>query len=70
MKFNFDVVDDDARRRIEWLKAQQDDWSPLDALTDELAAAKLLYSNLDAQQQRIYDQLVDANVLTRLDHAD
>lgn len=38
-------------------------WDPVTALRDEDAARDLLYSDLDEEQQRIYDELVAAGVL-------
>lgn len=39
------------------------DWDPVEVLLGEEAAYDLLYSGLDADQQRIYDDLVAAGVL-------
>ncbi|WP_411200900.1 DUF6400 family protein [Streptomyces cyaneofuscatus] len=39
------------------------DWDPMAALRSEDEAYALLYSGLDAEQQRTYDRLVAAGVL-------
>ncbi|MYV58933.1 hypothetical protein GTW37_04465 [Streptomyces sp. SID4931] len=39
------------------------DWDPVAALRSENEAYALLYSGLDAEQQRTYDRLVAAGVL-------
>ena len=45
------------------LKAIGDDWDPVEVLAQEDRAYAMLYSNLDDDQQRIYDDLVAAGVL-------
>ncbi|MDX2550818.1 MULTISPECIES: DUF6400 family protein [Streptomyces] len=52
-------------RRAHVLDALGADWDPLAALRGEEAAYALLYSGLDAEQQRVYDDLVAAGVLPR-----
>ena len=44
-------------------KAIGDDWDPVAVLAEEEKAYDMLYSDLDAEQQRIYDELVQAGVL-------
>ena len=44
-------------------KAIGDGWDPVAALAEEESAYDMLYSNLDEEQQRIYDELVSAGVL-------
>ena len=46
----FDLTLDEARRRSAVLEALDDDWDPL-------------YSDIDHEQQRVYDELVGAGVL-------
>ncbi|MER6411308.1 DUF6400 family protein [Streptomyces humidus] len=50
-------------RRAHVLDALGPDWDPVAALRGEEAAYDLLYSGLDAEQQRVYDELVSAGVL-------
>ncbi|MCX5425837.1 DUF6400 family protein [Streptomyces sp. NBC_00078] len=52
-------------RRAHVLDALGSDWDPVAALRGEEAAYELLYSGLDAEQQRVYDELVAAGVLPR-----
>jgi Family of unknown function (DUF6400) len=61
--FAHDLSLDEARRRRAILMAIGDNWDPIDALTHEMQAYELLYSNLDPDQQRVYDELVSAGVL-------
>ncbi|MDH6243947.1 DUF6400 family protein [Mycobacterium sp. OTB74] len=61
--FAYDLTLDEARRRSAVLEAIGDDWDPVAVLAEEEAAYDLLYSNLDAEQQRLYDELVRAGVL-------
>ncbi|MFJ8111277.1 DUF6400 family protein [Streptomyces sp. NPDC096132] len=50
-------------RRAHVLDALGPDWDPVEALRGEEEANALLYSGLDAEQQRVYDELVAAGVL-------
>lgn len=59
----YDLTLDEARRRSAVLAALGDDWDPVAALAQEELAYTMLYSNLDDEQQRIYDELVRAGVL-------
>lgn len=61
--FTVDLTFEEARRRAEVLTALGPDWDPVAALRGEQEAYALLYSNLDAEQQRTYDLLVAAGVL-------
>ncbi len=65
--FAYDLTLDEARRRTAVLAAIGDDWDPIAVLAEENAAYDMLYSNLDAEQQRIYDELVSAGVLPERD---
>jgi hypothetical protein len=63
LNFAYDLTLDEARRRSAVLNAIGDDWDPIAVLAEEQKAYDMLYSNLDAEQQRIYDELVRAGVL-------
>lgn len=63
LEFTYDLTLDEARRRAAVLEAIGPGWDPIRALADEEQAYAMLYSNLDAQQQRYYDALVSAGVL-------
>lgn len=59
----FDLTLDEARRRAAVLQAIGDDWDPVAVLAEEELAYDMLYADLDADQRRIYDELVAAGVL-------
>ncbi|MFE2939715.1 DUF6400 family protein [Streptomyces sp. NPDC059255] len=61
--FTIDLTFEEARRRAEVVAALGPDWDPVAALRGEDEAYALLYSGLDAEQQRTYDMLVAAGVL-------
>lgn len=63
LNFAFDLTLDEVRRRTAVLEAIGDDWDPIRALAEEEQAYAMLYSNLDDEQQRQYDELVSAGVL-------
>ena len=63
LAFAYDLTLDEARRRTAVLEAIGDDWDPIQALTEEELAWDMLYSGLDDEQQRMYDELVSAGVL-------
>ena len=63
LAFAHDLTLDEARRRAAVLEAIGDDWDPVAVLAEEELAYHMLYANLDAEQQRIYDDLVRAGVL-------
>jgi Family of unknown function (DUF6400) len=63
LAFAYDLTLDEARRRAAVLEAIGDDWDPVEVLAQEDRAYAMLYSNLDDDQQRIYDNLVAAGVL-------
>jgi hypothetical protein len=63
LDFAYDLTLDEARRRSAVLDAIGDDWDPVAVLAEEEKAYDMLYSDLDAEQQRIYDDLVRAGVL-------
>jgi hypothetical protein len=59
----YDLTLDEARRRSAVLEAIGDDWDPIAMLAGEHKAYDMLYSDLDEEQQRVYDELVRAGVL-------
>jgi uncharacterized protein YciU (UPF0263 family) len=61
--FAYDLTLDEARRRAAVLEAIGEDWDPVEVLAEEDRAYAMLYSGLDDEQQRIYDDLVAAGVL-------
>ncbi|OBH33539.1 hypothetical protein A5692_14060 [Mycobacterium sp. E342] len=63
LEFAYDLTLDEARRRSAVLDAIGDDWDPVAVLAEEQKAYDMLYSGLDAEQQRIYEELVRAGVL-------
>ncbi|BBY83372.1 hypothetical protein H7I53_25160 [Mycolicibacterium pulveris] len=63
LDFVYDLTLDEARRRAAVLEAIGDDWDPIAVLAEEQRAYDKLYSDLDADQQQIYDELVAAGVL-------
>ena len=63
LAFAYDLTLDEARRRAAIVEAIGDDWDPAEVLAQEDRAWAMLYSNLDDDQQRIYDDLVAAGVL-------
>lgn len=65
--FEIDLTREEAVRRAAVLAAIGDDWDPVAVLAGEEEAYRLLYSGLDAEQQRTYDRLVAAGVLPARD---
>jgi hypothetical protein len=63
LEFAYDLTLDEARRRSAVLQAIGDDWDPITVLAEEQKAYDMLYSGLDEEQQRIYDELVSVGVL-------
>ncbi|MGW1996565.1 DUF6400 family protein [Embleya sp. NPDC001921] len=63
VSFTIDLTFEEARRRAEVVAALGPDWDPVAALRSEDEAYALLYSGLDAEQQRTHDLLVAAGVL-------
>ncbi|OBF90552.1 hypothetical protein A5773_25105 [Mycobacterium sp. 852014-52450_SCH5900713] len=61
--FAYDLTLDEARRRSAVLEAIGADWDPVAVLAEEQRAYDMLYSDLDGEQQRVYDELVRAGVL-------
>jgi Family of unknown function (DUF6400) len=63
LDFAYDLTLDEARRRGAVLEAIGDEWDPIAVLAEEQKAYDMLYSDLDEEQQRVYDELVRAGVL-------
>jgi hypothetical protein len=63
LDFAYDLTLDEARRRSAVFEAIGDDWDPIAVLAEEQKAYDMLYSHLDEEQQRVYDELVRAGVL-------
>jgi hypothetical protein len=63
IQFVYDVTLDEIRRRRAVLEAIDQDWDPVQAMAEEDTASRMLYSDLDDEQQRIFDELVRAGVL-------
>ncbi|WP_433685196.1 DUF6400 family protein [Nocardia sp. CA-119907] len=63
LNFAYDLTLDEARRRSAVVEALGDNWDPVAVLAEEDRAYDMLYSNLDDEQQRIYDELVQAGIL-------
>ena len=63
LDFACDLTLDEARRRSAVLEAIGDEWDPIAVLAEEQKAYDMLYSDLDEEQQRVYDELVRAGVL-------
>ncbi|MCX5192468.1 DUF6400 family protein [Streptomyces sp. NBC_00249] len=61
--FAVDLTSQEVLRRAQVMEALGPDWDPVEVLLGEAAAYDLLYSGLDAEQQRLYDDLVAAGVL-------
>ncbi|MEU9719670.1 DUF6400 family protein [Streptomyces sp. NPDC047976] len=61
--FAVDLTAQEMLRRAQVMAALGPDWDPVEVLRGEEEAYDLLYSGLDAEQQRMYDDLVAAGVL-------
>jgi hypothetical protein len=61
--FHVDLAAHEATRLAAVLSGCEGTYDPAQVLLDESEAHRLLYSNLDAEQQKIYDGLVAAGVL-------
>jgi hypothetical protein len=65
ISFDIDLTLEESRRRAFVIEALGPEWDPVAVLQGEDEAYALLYSGLDAEQQRIHDELVAAGVLTK-----
>ncbi|MEV6839658.1 DUF6400 family protein [Streptomyces sp. NPDC051133] len=65
VEFSVDLTAHEMLRRTHVMAAVGPDWDPVAALRGEEEAYDLLYSGLDDEQQRIYDELVAAGVLPK-----
>ncbi|MFF4319338.1 DUF6400 family protein [Streptomyces sp. NPDC001568] len=63
--FTIDLTSQEMLRRSLVMAALGSDWDPVEVLRGEEAAYDLLYSGLDDEQQRVYEDLVAAGVLPR-----
>ncbi|MEU2392317.1 DUF6400 family protein [Streptomyces sp. NPDC007369] len=63
--FDIDLAAHELLRRAQILDALGPDWDPVEVMRGEEEAYDLLYSGLDAEQQRVYEDLVAAGVLPR-----
>ncbi|MFE1556236.1 DUF6400 family protein [Streptomyces sp. NPDC058734] len=61
--FAVDLTAQEMLRRAQVMAALGPDWDPVGVLRGEEEAYDLLYSGLDVEQQRMYDDLVAAGVL-------
>ncbi|WP_354644218.1 DUF6400 family protein [Kitasatospora camelliae] len=61
--FEIDLTAGETLRRAHVMAALGDSWDPVAVLRGEEEAYALLYSGLDAEQTRIFDELVAAGVL-------
>ncbi|MET9636754.1 DUF6400 family protein [Streptomyces virginiae] len=66
--FAVDLTSQEVLRRAQVMEALGADWDPVEVLQGEEAAYDLLYSGLDSEQQRLYDDLVAAGVLPDRGH--
>ncbi|MFI9809013.1 DUF6400 family protein [Streptomyces sp. NPDC052301] len=65
VEFSVDLTAHEMLRRTHVMAAVGPEWDPVAALRGEEEAYDLLYSGLDDEQQRIYDELVAAGVLPK-----
>jgi hypothetical protein len=61
--FHLDLTTQEALRLAAVLDALGPGWDPLEALTGEAAAHRMLYADLDADQQAAHELLIAASVL-------
>ncbi|MFJ1602477.1 DUF6400 family protein [Streptomyces sp. NPDC088253] len=61
--FSVDLTAQEVQRQAQVLAALGPDWDPMEVMRGEEAAYDLLYSGLDEEQQRLYDDLVAVGVL-------
>ncbi|MGW4438751.1 DUF6400 family protein [Streptomyces sp. NPDC004596] len=65
VEFTVDLSSHEMLRRTHTVAALGAGWDPVAALHGEQEAYDLLYSGLDAEQQRLYEELIAAGVLPR-----
>lgn len=63
LMFTVDLTAGEIERRAAIVEALGADWDPVGVLAGEQQAYRLLYSGLDAERQRIYEDLVCTGVL-------
>jgi len=61
--FTIDLTAHEGTRLAAVLDAFDSHWDPVETYTGETEAYRMLYSNLDADQQASYDMLVASGVL-------
>ncbi|WP_328741029.1 DUF6400 family protein [Streptomyces erythrochromogenes] len=61
--FTLDLTSQEVLRRAHVMEALGPHWNPIEVLHSEETAHNLLYSGLDAQQQRLHDDLTAAGIL-------
>ncbi|MEU5311756.1 DUF6400 family protein [Streptomyces sp. NPDC021562] len=65
VEFSVDLTGHEMTRRAHVMNALGAEWDPVEVMRGEEEAYDMLYSGLDAEQQRLYDSLVEAGVLPR-----
>ncbi|MBJ6641630.1 hypothetical protein H4K36_34400 [Streptomyces sp. DHE7-1] len=65
VEFTVDLSSHEMLRRTHTVAALGAGWDPVAALHGEQAAYDLLYSGLDDEQRRLYEELIAAGVLPR-----
>ncbi|MFE2303410.1 DUF6400 family protein [Streptomyces sp. NPDC059445] len=65
VEFSVDLTAQEVQRQAQVLSVLGPDWDPMEVMRQEEAAYALLYSGLDEEQRRVYDDLVAAGVLPR-----
>ena len=65
IEFSIDLTAHEIARQAEVRLALNEDFDEIGALRDEQLAYRMLYADLDAEQQAIYDDLVEHGVLPR-----
>ena len=63
--FTIDLTAHEGARLAAVLDAVGPHWDPIEVSTGEAQAHRMLYANLDSDQQAVYDVLVAAGVLPR-----
>ena len=63
--FAIDLTAHEGNRLVAVLDAMGSHWDPIEVSTGEAQAHRMLYANLDSDQQAVYDVLVAAGVLPR-----
>jgi hypothetical protein len=64
VSFTIDLTAHEGTRLAAVLEALGSDWDPIEVVTGEVQAHRMLYANLNPDQQAAHDLLVAAGVLT------